>query len=157
MAKEFQTFYHSPIGWLAISGRETGVGAILYAEAPGEASEDLPDCARLCVVQLKEYFGGRRKVFSVPLLLGGTEFQRSVWQQLLTIEFGATSTYRQLADAIGNPKACRAVGHANGSNRLNIVVPCHRVIGADGSLTGYGGGLWRKEWLLRHEKATFKA
>jgi len=102
--------------------------------------------------QLKEYFNGQRKSFDLPLVLPGTPFQQKVWEQLLTIPSGKTRSYAEQAVAIGNPKAVRAVARANGDNRLAIIVPCHRVIGSDGKLTGYGGGLWRKKWLLEHEQ-----
>lgn len=103
--------------------------------------------------QLKEYFEGKRKQFDFPLITPGTEFQKSVWQQLITIPYGHTRSYEQQAIAINNLKAIRAVARANGFNRISIVIPCHRVIGKDGSLTGYGGGLWRKKWLLDFEKS----
>jgi AraC family transcriptional regulator of adaptative response/methylated-DNA-[protein]-cysteine methyltransferase len=102
--------------------------------------------------QLKEYFEQKRKTFDLPLLLPGTEFQRQVWAALQEIPFGETRSYAAQAMAIGNPAAVRAVAKSNGDNRLSIIVPCHRVIGSDGKLTGYGGGLWRKEWLLAHER-----
>ncbi len=102
--------------------------------------------------QLKEYFDGRRKTFDVPLVTPGTEFQKSVWRQLVSIPYGHTRSYEDQAIAINNIKAIRAVARANGFNRISIVIPCHRVIGKDGSLTGYGGGLWRKKWLLEFEK-----
>lgn len=101
--------------------------------------------------QLQEYFGGKRRKFALPLRFSGTEFQRRVWNALTDIPFGETRTYGELARHIGNPAACRAVGLANGKNPIAVIVPCHRVIGADGSLTGFGGGLPRKEWLLGHE------
>jgi AraC family transcriptional regulator of adaptative response/methylated-DNA-[protein]-cysteine methyltransferase len=103
--------------------------------------------------QLKEYFEKKRSVFDLPLDLPGTDFQRSVWAALLAIPPGETRTYAEQALAIGNSPAVRAVAKANGDNRVSIIVPCHRVIGSDGQLTGYGGGLWRKEWLLAHERA----
>ncbi len=102
--------------------------------------------------QLGEYFAGKRKVFDVPLVTPGSEFQKSVWQQLITIPYGNTRSYEEQAIAINNLKAIRAVASANGANRIAIVIPCHRVIGKDGSLTGYGGGLWRKRWLLDFER-----
>lgn len=101
--------------------------------------------------QLSEYFSGKRKVFNLPLLLKGTDFQKQVWQALLKIPFGETRSYKQIAEAIGNPKAVRAVGMANNKNPLLIVVPCHRVIGANGKLVGYAVGLDKKEYLLRLE------
>jgi AraC family transcriptional regulator of adaptative response/methylated-DNA-[protein]-cysteine methyltransferase len=103
--------------------------------------------------EIGEYFEGKRNRFDVPLQLAGSPFQREVWDELLAIPFGETRSYEALARKIGRPAARRAVGRANGDNRLAIVVPCHRVVGADGALTGYGGGLWRKQWLLEHERA----
>lgn len=101
--------------------------------------------------QLKEYFERKRRDFELPLDLSGTTFQQQVWGELLRIPFGTTRSYREQAMNIGNPKAVRAVAKANGDNRISIIIPCHRVIGSDGELTGYGGGLWRKKWLLEHE------
>jgi len=103
------------------------------------------------VLQLGEYFSGKRRAFDLPLRLRGTSFQERVWRTLLEIRYGETLSYGELARRIGNPNASRAVGLANGRNPVSIVVPCHRVIGADGSLTGYGGGLSAKRWLLAHE------
>ena len=103
--------------------------------------------------QLKAYFSGSLKTFDLPLVLPGTDFQQQVWAALQAIPYGETRSYGQQAEAIGNPSAVRAVARANGDNRIAIVIPCHRVIGADGSLTGYGGGLARKQWLLDHERA----
>ena len=113
------------------------------------AVEPLAQTAR----QLSEYFAGRRREFDLPLRLQGTVFQKRVWQELTEIPYGTTWSYGQLAKRLGNPNASRAVGLANGQNPISILVPCHRVIGADGSLTGYGGGLERKQWLLTHEGA----
>jgi O-6-methylguanine DNA methyltransferase len=103
--------------------------------------------------QLREYFDGRRKKFDIPIRLAGTLFQQQVWNGLLKIPYGQTESYGSLAERLGKPSASRAVGHANGQNPISIIVPCHRVIGKDGSLTGYGGELWRKKWLLEHEGA----
>jgi methylated-DNA-[protein]-cysteine S-methyltransferase len=107
---------------------------------------------RAAAAQLEEYFAGTRIAFDLPLALGGTEFQRRVWNALLEVGYGETTTYGALARRLGSPAAVRAVGAANGANPVSIVVPCHRIVGADGRLTGYGGGLWRKEWLLAHER-----
>ncbi len=104
--------------------------------------------------ELKGYFAGSLKEFSVPLVLTGTSFQQSVWAKLQEIPYGKTRTYLQQANALGNPAAIRAVAHANGQNKIAILVPCHRVIGSDGQLTGYAGGLWRKRFLLDLEKET---
>jgi AraC family transcriptional regulator, regulatory protein of adaptative response / methylated-DNA-[protein]-cysteine methyltransferase len=102
--------------------------------------------------QLKEYFKGKRMKFSLTLLAPGTEFQKAVWNELLKIPYGSTRSYQEQADMLKNPLSVRAVAQANGANRLAIVIPCHRVIGSDGHLVGYGGGLERKKWLLDHEK-----
>jgi AraC family transcriptional regulator of adaptative response/methylated-DNA-[protein]-cysteine methyltransferase len=102
--------------------------------------------------QLKEYFDGRRKEFSVPLVTPGSEFQQTVWKELQNIQFGSTRSYQEQAIALNRPDSVRAIANANGMNRISIVIPCHRVIGSDGRLTGYGGGLKRKRWLLDHEK-----
>jgi AraC family transcriptional regulator of adaptative response/methylated-DNA-[protein]-cysteine methyltransferase len=103
-------------------------------------------------IQLNEYFEGNRKVFSIPLVTPGSEFQKSVWKELLNIPFGTTRSYLEQSVALGKSGAIRAVASANGMNRISIVIPCHRVIGSDGHLTGYGGGLKRKQWLIDHEK-----
>lgn len=110
-----------------------------------------------CKTQLNEYFTGMRKSFNLPLFYDGTKLQVKAWNFLKTIPYGKTASYQDEARAVGNVKAVRAVGGANGKNYISIIVPCHRVIGKNGKLTGYGGGLWRKEWLLRHENAVFKA
>jgi AraC family transcriptional regulator, regulatory protein of adaptative response / methylated-DNA-[protein]-cysteine methyltransferase len=102
--------------------------------------------------QLEEYFEGSRKEFSLPLVTPGTPFQQAVWKELMNIPYGTTRTYLQQSEALGKPGSIRAVAHANGMNRIAIIIPCHRVIGSDGHLTGYGGGLKRKKWLLDHEK-----
>lgn len=101
--------------------------------------------------ELDEYFDGKRRVFTIPLVIAGTPFQERVWRELLKVPFGKTTVYSQLGERIGRGGAARAVGRANGDNRIAIIVPCHRVLGADGSLTGYGGGKDRKQWLLDHE------
>jgi methylated-DNA-[protein]-cysteine S-methyltransferase len=127
------------------SSVEVGVDA---AEIEDPEHRTLAQAAR----QLSEYFAGERRDFALPLHFDGTPFQRQVWKALTEIPYGETWSYADLARRIGNPKACRAVGLANGSNPISIIVPCHRVIGADGSLTGYGGGIERKRWLLAHER-----
>jgi len=102
--------------------------------------------------QLTEYFDGKRKEFNVPLVLTGTDFQKQVWNELMRIPFGTTRSYTGQAEVVGGSSSVRAVANANGMNKIEIVIPCHRVIGENGHLTGYGGGLWRKKWLLDHEK-----
>lgn len=117
-----------------------------------EISDGLNDHLNILKNQLDEYFQGLRKIFTVKLCPPGSAFQKSVWNALLQIEYGTTRTYLEQSSALGNKLAIRAVANANGSNRIAIVIPCHRVVGSDGSLTGYGGGLERKRWLLEHEK-----
>lgn len=145
-----QTVYQSPIGPLTLRAR----GEVLtYLGFGGEPDINKRPPAFLPVIaQLDEYFGGKRKVFQLPFDLEGTEFRRRVWAELVRIPYGETRSYKDIAYAIGNVKSVRAVGGANHHNPISIIVPCHRVIGANGSLTGYGGDLWRKEWLLAHEK-----
>ncbi|MBI5650267.1 MAG: methylated-DNA--[protein]-cysteine S-methyltransferase [Chloroflexi bacterium] len=150
MNEKSVAYYRSPIGTLEIVGDANGITSVEFvadATPSAETPRDLADC----VSQLDEYFNGARKTFSLDLDLRGTEFQKRVWRELLNIPFGRTVAYLDIARAIGNRNAIRAVGAANGQNPIVIIVPCHRVIGSNGSLTGYGGGLWRKEWLLNFE------
>ena len=116
-----------------------------------EISTKIPEELKEAVLQLQDYFDGKRTTFTFPLNPSGTDFQKKVWDELLHIPFGKTCSYLDLSKKLGDVKAIRAVASANGKNPLWIVVPCHRVIGTDGSLTGYAGGLWRKKWLLEHE------
>ena len=125
----------------------------LCRELKAEFSEGTSAVTEMAIAQLDEYFAGKRREFNVPLLFAGTEFQKTVWDALLTIPFGQTVSYGELARQIGMPKAVRALANANGANSISIFAPCHRVIGSDGTLTGYGGGLPVKEFLLRLEKA----
>jgi methylated-DNA-[protein]-cysteine S-methyltransferase len=144
----------SPVGLIAITANDEAINAVLFIkEDPaiptvGESSNLL---IQKCVTQLNEYFAGTRKVFDLPLQQNGSVFQQNVWQQLLKINYGRTISYLQLSKLVGDVKAIRAVGTTNGKNQIAIIVPCHRVIGSDGSLTGYAGELWRKKWLLEHE------
>ncbi|MDO3410336.1 methylated-DNA--[protein]-cysteine S-methyltransferase [Saccharibacillus sp. CPCC 101409] len=130
------------------------------AAAPAQSGAELPGSAAgfeaheallLCRRQLAEYFRGERQTFDFPYAFDGTPFQRSVWTELAAVPYAASRSYKDLAVSIGSERAVRAVGAANGRNKLTIVLPCHRIVGANGRLTGYAGGLWRKEWLLRHE------
>ena len=143
-------YYESPIGLVEIGGTSEGITSLLFVEErrPGAATNDVCEEA---VRQISEYFAGSRQAFDLPITLRGTEFQREVWRGLRSITYVQTVSYGDLARAIGKPSAVRAVGAANGDNPISIIVPCHRVIGSDGGLTGYGGGLERKEWLLKHE------
>ena len=147
-------YINSPVGRIGIRGTADYITAVLFED---EAQQHVatPDEAPLLYTaarQLEEYFSKTRRTFDFPMQQPGTEFQQRVWQQLTTIPFGETITYLALAKRVGNVKSIRAVGTTNGKNALAIVVPCHRVIGSGGVLTGYAGGLWRKQWLLDHEK-----
>lgn len=148
----FYDFVETPIGWLKILASDDAITAIDFDAQPDTGRHGNALTER-CIAQLTEYFAGQRQHFDLPLAAQGTSFQRSVWQALVRIPCGTTCSYQDIADTIGNPKAVRAVGAANGSNPIPIIVPCHRVIGRNGSLIGFGGGLPRKEWLLRHEGA----
>lgn len=140
----------TPLGIATIKGDENGIAVIAIADE-GEISKVIPLVLQNAVTQLQEYFDGKRTHFDFQLNPVGTEFQQKVWKGLFEIPFGKTMSYLELAKQLGDVKAIRAVASANGKNPLWIVVPCHRVIGTDGSLTGYAGGLWRKKWLLEHE------
>ena len=144
-----KTFLKTPLGICSISGNAEGISEIKILEDDNnDPSESIPGELQPAVEQLEQYFSGQRQEFQLKLNPSGTEFQKKVWNALLTIPFGKTYSYQQLSKELGDPKAIRAVAAANGKNPLWIVVPCHRVIGSDGSLTGYAGGLWRKKWLL---------
>jgi methylated-DNA-[protein]-cysteine S-methyltransferase len=143
-------FINSPLGITKIVGDENGI-SIISVLSEGEVSKTIPKELKVAVAQLKEYFDGKRKDFDFKLNPKGTDFQQKVWQELRNIPFGKTISYLELSKKLGDVKAIRAVASANGKNPLWIVIPCHRVIGTDGSLTGYAGGLWRKKWLLEHE------
>ena len=146
-------FVDSPIGTIELREKNGFLAGLNFRKRrPGKADWVRP-LLSACARQLEEYFAGRRTVFEVPLALEGTAFQLEVWGALRGIPFGRTVSYGEIARKIGRPAAARAVGAADGANPVSIIIPCHRVIGADGRLTGYGGGLERKEWLLRHEQA----
>ncbi len=147
----YTSYLHSPIGYAEIKTTDEAVVSVLLTENLEHESSHPPKVLKDCVKQLTEYFSGKRAAFTLPIEQEGTPFQQKVWQELRNIPLGKTISYLQLAKKIGNPKSIRAVGTANGSNNVCVIVPCHRVIGSDGSLIGYGGGLWRKQWLLEHE------
>ena len=157
---EMIAYYRSPIGTLYIKSSDDSISDILFNDSSRGVkveekdisfSDDHSSPIRECFQQLDEYFSGKRKTFSFPFQQPGTEFQKEVWAELLNIPFGKRISYQDLSKRIGNVKAIRAVGTTNGKNRICIVVPCHRVIGSNGDLVGYGGDLWRKKWLLEHE------
>lgn len=149
--EEEQAFIKLALGAIVIVGCAKGVSKITITDVEIELSTNIPNNLRDAVQQLKDYFEGKRTYFDFKIHLKGTAFQNKVWKELQKIPFGKTVSYHQLSIRLGDAKAIRAVANANGKNPLWIVVPCHRVIGSDGSLTGYAGGLWRKKWLLDHE------
>jgi methylated-DNA-[protein]-cysteine S-methyltransferase len=152
----FTVITDSPVGALRLTTSRAAVTGLTFVDGGqaenAEAEGPNPLMVREALAQLGAYFAGTLKEFDLPIeMVGGTPFQRRVWTELRAIPFGQTWSYAELARHIGRPKAVRAVGAANGANPICIIIPCHRVIGADGSLTGFGGGLGRKSWLLRHE------
>jgi methylated-DNA-[protein]-cysteine S-methyltransferase len=142
--------FESPLGFVRVTANESGIRSIGFHATPNEEPNPstITDSA---IHQLRSYFGGDLQEFSLPLAPEGTSFEHEVWNELSKIPYASTCSYLDIANRMNNPNAIRAVGRANGANPIAIVVPCHRVVGADGSLTGYSGELWRKRWLLDHE------
>jgi methylated-DNA-[protein]-cysteine S-methyltransferase len=154
MTELHYTYYESPIGLLKIGGTDSYIGEISFVDNQEQLVHGEPGITELmheCTEQLIEYFHGKRQHFDIPVHQDGTEFQRRVWSELLEIPYGKTISYMDMAKRLGDPKVIRAAATTNGKNKIGIIVPCHRVIGSDKSLTGYAGGLWRKKWLLQHE------
>lgn len=147
--------YPSPLGIIEIGGTEEAVTSVLFKEREEiiyTQREETPAVMVECARQLDEYFRGERLDFTVPYLFEGTAFQKRVWESLTSVSYGATASYKDIASLAGNEKAVRAVGSANGRNPVCVLIPCHRIIGANGKMVGYTSGVWRKEWLLKHEK-----
>jgi methylated-DNA-[protein]-cysteine S-methyltransferase len=154
MSDSYTTYYHSPVGLLRISGTDHFISEVSFHDTSQKTEgnkKHLPPMVINCIEQLIQYFNGQRRQFELPLNQTGTAFQQEVWNYLLAIPFGKTISYLELARRTGDTKATRAVASANGRNNIAIIVPCHRVIGSNKELIGYGGGLWRKKWLLEHE------
>lgn len=151
---ELETGYiDTPLGMMRLVGNCDGIAYIDFLkENEVLPNKVVPSCLTDAANEMVEYFAGKRKEFSIRSIAKGTAFQEKVWSELLKIKYGETASYADIANRIGNPKAVRAVANANARNPLSIVVPCHRIIGSNGKLTGYAGGLWRKEWLLKREK-----
>jgi methylated-DNA-[protein]-cysteine S-methyltransferase len=147
---EFYSTYHSPIGFLTVYSDGNTVTRISFSE---EELKSVESCLVLddTLAQLHEYFKGKRLVFDIPVNPQGTGFQKRVWNELMYIPFGQTASYKEIATKTGDKKNVRAVGAANGKNPIAVIIPCHRIIGTNGKLTGYAGGIWRKKWLLNHE------
>ena len=148
---EYKAYYKSPVGWLVIEANDEAVTRVEFAKKTDNKKIQPNIHTVECVKQLTEYFNGKRVEFDLPINPEGTDFQKSVWKSMLDIPFGKTVAYSDLANAINNPKSVRAIGMANNKNKIVIVVPCHRVIGKNGNLTGFGGGMDKKIWLLEHE------
>lgn len=150
------TYFNSELGLIKITGNVDGIISLDFSDEkiPGKASQKkkLPGCMKECLTQLSEYFAGDRKKFDLKLNIIGTHFQKKVWEQLIKIPFGKTYSYKEIAEKSGNVKAVRAVGNANNKNKIAVIIPCHRVLGSNNKLVGYAGGIWRKEWLINHEK-----
>lgn len=146
-----EAFVDSPLGTLLIQGDESGLQRVEFIDEKIPQSENIPVVLQQAVFQLTNYFDGKRKSFNLKLNPQGTDFQKRVWLQLAQIPFGKTISYLQMAKDLGDPKVIRAAASANRKNPIAIIIPCHRVIGSDSSMTGYAGGIWRKKWLLEHE------
>ncbi|MCW3085649.1 MAG: ogt [Bacteroidetes bacterium] len=145
-------YYSSPIGLIEITGDEDGIATVYFVDERRHTSTKVHPSLKECLYQLEEYFKGMRKDFGIKLNAKGSDFQKKVWDKLVTIPFGKTVSYLDVSKMLGDANATRAVGNANGSNPISVIVPCHRVIGVNGKLVGYGAGVWRKEWLLNHER-----
>lgn len=169
---KYEAFYKSPIGVIKVIADEEYIYELDFIEDVYYASilekyalekdiinngqflykEDIPSSLLQCINQLDEYFQGSRKIFNLNLNIEGTVFQKSVYTALCNIPYGETASYKDIAQTVGSAKAVRAVGNTNNKNKIAIIIPCHRVIGSNGKLVGYAGGVWRKQWLLEHEK-----
>jgi methylated-DNA-[protein]-cysteine S-methyltransferase len=154
--KSYYTSMESPVGRIVLISNNTRLKAVSFSEEPIEETQNPPEILQKSVQQLGEYFLGTRVDFDLDLDPDGTEFQKTVWKLLLKVPFGATKSYRDLAVESGSFLNTRAVGAANGKNPIAIIVPCHRIIGSDGKMVGYAGGLERKKWLLLHETTRTK-
>ncbi|MFI5171485.1 MAG: methylated-DNA--[protein]-cysteine S-methyltransferase [Chitinophagales bacterium] len=151
MSSIITTYFQSPLGLIEIRGDESSIFSVSFDRASNSFSETVPEIIADCKKQLEEYFAGARKDFELNVNPVGTFFQASVWNELKKIKYASTTSYLDVAKKLGDEKSVRAVGAANGKNPIAIIIPCHRVVGANNSLTGYAGGLWRKQWLLEHE------
>jgi methylated-DNA-[protein]-cysteine S-methyltransferase len=147
----FYTYLKTPVGCLKLSSNAIALTAVSFCEEQGEESIQLPDILIQTTQQLIEYFNGTRSTFKLNLAPNGTEFQKNVWEFVKKVPFGETATYLEIARLTGSANNTRAVGLANGKNPIPIIIPCHRIIGSNGRLTGYAGGIKRKSWLLQHE------
>lgn len=152
MNKKYIAYYPSPLGVIEITANTKGVTSLYFVQKAASKNK-LNDILKKSLKELDEYFSKKRNDFSIPVDMEGTEFQKKVWKELLKIPFGKTVSYLYIAKKIGDENSTRAVGNANGKNPISIIVPCHRVIGANGNLVGYGGGIEKKKWLLEFENS----
>tara|TARA_R110002020_G_scaffold259768_2_gene473811 strand:- start:162942 stop:163415 length:474 start_codon:yes stop_codon:yes gene_type:complete len=144
-------YLNTELGMIEIKGDDSGLLSVIFLDDEYSQSLTVPACLQEAYSQLEEYFDGKRQDFQLKLTPQGTVFQQKVWKELENIPFGKTTSYLDMAKQLGDPKVIRAAASANGKNPISIIIPCHRVIGSNQSLTGYAGGLWRKKWLLAHE------
>jgi methylated-DNA-[protein]-cysteine S-methyltransferase len=147
----YYTFLDTPIGCIEIMGSKHAIHSVRFDVVRYAENVTLPPLLLRCRMELQEYFEGKRKKFTVNTEQSGTDFQKLVWKKLMEIPYGKTITYQELARLCGDEKASRAAGNATARNQIPVLIPCHRIIGSNDSLTGYAGGLWRKRWLIEHE------
>ena len=148
---QFTRYMNSPVGWLKLLSTEMALTAISFDAEKAENSAVQPKILEDVETQLQEYFAGERKDFNLQLAPVGTDFQQKIWKLVQNVDYGGTASYLDIAKLSGSEKNTRAVGLANGKNPIPIIIPCHRIVGSSGKLTGYAGGLERKRWLLNHE------
>lgn len=151
MENIFKTTVETPVGYLELTSDQNFLLSVSFAEMPGKLSDFQPAILKESIAQITEYFDGKRKEFDLKLQPAGTDFQLKVWEEVKKVTFGKTVSYLDIAIKTGSKNNTRAVGLANGKNPIPIIIPCHRIIGTNGKLTGYAGGLERKKWLLQHE------
>jgi methylated-DNA-[protein]-cysteine S-methyltransferase len=154
MQNVYYTYYQSPVGLLKIGGTDNYISELSFVDNKEQVTHGEPGISEImhqCTEELIEFFNGKRRTFDIPVYQEGTAFQQRVWGELLNIPFGKTISYLELAKRLDDIKTVRAAASTSGKNKIAIIIPCHRVIGSDKSLVGYGGGLWRKKWLLQHE------
>jgi methylated-DNA-[protein]-cysteine S-methyltransferase len=145
-------YYHSPIGWIELKSENETLYSLVFVDEDAKNEDDQPDVFfQTCIDQLSAYFNGSLHSFDIPISYAGTAFQIQIWEELRNVAYGEMASYEELSIKVNNPKAIRAVANANAQNKFHLLVPCHRIIGKNGSLTGYAGGIWRKQWLLDHE------
>jgi methylated-DNA-[protein]-cysteine S-methyltransferase len=156
MEENFHTYYNSPLGWLKVTSNSKSLLSVSFEQKGGNVSAEIPAILKKSVRQLEEYFNGKRNTFDLELSPEGTDFQQKIWKLVASVPYGETTTYLDIAIRSGSEKNTRAVGFANGKNPIPVIIPCHRIIGSNGKLTGYAGGLERKKWLLLHEQQNSK-